>query len=46
MMKCKKSAERRKADPIEFKVDRPFLFYIREIRQDITLFFGKFFSSP
>jgi len=43
-MKCKKGAKRPKPDPIEFKADCPFLFYIREIRQDFTLFSGKFFS--
>ncbi|CAF1552825.1 unnamed protein product, partial [Adineta steineri] len=29
-------------DPIIFKADRPFLFYIREIKQNLTLFTGKF----
>jgi serpin B len=38
-------AIRRKPDPIEFKADRPFLFYIREIRQNRTLFTGKFLTS-
>ena len=32
--------------PVEFKADRPFLFYIREARQNITLFGGKFHTSP
>ncbi|CAF3464360.1 unnamed protein product [Rotaria sp. Silwood1] len=32
--------------PIEFKVDRPFLFMIRELKENITLFSGKFSSSP
>ncbi|CAF4717061.1 unnamed protein product [Rotaria sp. Silwood1] len=30
--------------PIEFKADRPFLFFIRENRQNIVLFSGKFVS--
>ncbi|CAF1207667.1 unnamed protein product, partial [Rotaria sordida] len=32
--------------PIKFKVDRPFLFFIRENRQNIVLFSGKFASPP
>ncbi|CAF1107851.1 unnamed protein product [Rotaria sp. Silwood1] len=32
--------------PIEFKADRPFLFFIRESRQNIVLFSGKFVSPP
>ncbi|CAF3830701.1 unnamed protein product [Rotaria sp. Silwood1] len=32
--------------PIEFKADRPFLFFIRESRQNIVLFSGKFISPP
>ncbi len=32
--------------PIEFKVDRPFLFMIRECHENITLFSGKFLSPP
>ncbi|CAF4733636.1 unnamed protein product [Rotaria sp. Silwood1] len=32
--------------PIEFKADRPFLFFIRESRQNIVLFSGRFMSSP
>ncbi|CAF3954416.1 unnamed protein product [Rotaria sordida] len=32
--------------PIEFKVDRPFLFFIRESRQNIVLFSGRFISPP
>ncbi|CAF5067056.1 unnamed protein product, partial [Rotaria sp. Silwood1] len=35
-----------KEEPIEFKADRPFLFFIRESRQNIVLFSGKFVSSP
>ncbi|CAF1160974.1 unnamed protein product [Rotaria sordida] len=35
-----------KASPIEFKADRPFLFFIRENRQNIVLFSGKFVSPP
>jgi len=31
--------------PIEFKANRPFLFFIREIRQNLTLFRGKFYSN-
>jgi serine protease inhibitor len=31
--------------PIEFKVDRPFLFMIRECHQNITLFSGRFLST-
>jgi serine protease inhibitor len=30
--------------PVEFKADRPFLFYIRETRQNLTLFTGKFLT--
>ncbi|CAF3676773.1 unnamed protein product [Rotaria sp. Silwood1] len=30
--------------PIEFKADRPFLFFIRESRQNIVLFSGRFIS--
>ncbi|CAF4920120.1 unnamed protein product [Rotaria sp. Silwood1] len=32
--------------PIEFKADRPFLFFIRESRKNIVLFSGKFASPP
>ncbi|CAF1243068.1 unnamed protein product [Rotaria sp. Silwood1] len=32
--------------PIEFKADRPFLFFIRESRQNIVLFSGRFMSPP
>ncbi|CAF1157021.1 unnamed protein product [Rotaria sordida] len=32
--------------PIEFKADRPFLFFIRESRQNIVLFSGRFISPP
>ncbi|CAF1199490.1 unnamed protein product [Rotaria sp. Silwood1] len=35
-----------KEQPIEFKADRPFLFFIRESRQNIVLFSGKFASPP
>ncbi|CAF4043911.1 unnamed protein product, partial [Rotaria sordida] len=35
----------RKSDPIEFKADRPFLFYIRETRQNLTLFTGVFLTA-
>jgi serine protease inhibitor len=35
----------KKSTPIEFKVDRPFLFTIQESRQGITLFQGKYLSS-
>jgi serine protease inhibitor len=33
-----------KPQPIEFKVDRPFLFFIREVERDLILFSGKFLS--
>ncbi|CAF0935465.1 unnamed protein product [Adineta steineri] len=36
----------RNRDPIEFKADHPFLFMIRECRQNITLFSGKYLSPP
>ncbi|CAF1158043.1 unnamed protein product [Rotaria sordida] len=32
--------------PIEFKADRPFLFFIRESQQNIVLFSGRFISPP
>ncbi|CAF3059647.1 unnamed protein product [Rotaria sp. Silwood2] len=32
--------------PIEFKADRPFLFFIRESRQNTVLFCGRFISPP
>ena len=32
-------------EPIEFMADRPFLFYIREIRRNQTVFSGKFVTS-
>jgi serine protease inhibitor len=32
--------------PIEFRVDRPFLFMIQEYHQNITLFSGRFLSPP
>lgn len=31
--------------PIEFKVDRPFLFAIQDIQRGITLFQGQFISA-
>ncbi|CAF1091266.1 unnamed protein product [Rotaria sordida] len=34
------------SQPIEFKADRPFLFFIRESRQNIVLFSGRFISPP
>jgi len=34
-----------KQKPIEFKVDRPFMFVIQEQRQGLTLFHGKYLSS-
>ncbi|CAF1097856.1 unnamed protein product [Rotaria sp. Silwood1] len=37
---------RQEKQPIEFKADRPFLFFIRESRQNILLFSGKFASPP
>lgn len=43
-MLTKSCAMRPKSQPIEFKANRPFLFYIREIRQDVTLFGGKFLT--
>ncbi|CAF3936402.1 unnamed protein product, partial [Rotaria magnacalcarata] len=32
--------------PIEFKANRPFLFFIQEVRQNVILFSGKFVSPP
>ena len=32
--------------PVEFKADRPFLFYIRERQQNLTLFSGRFVTPP
>ncbi|CAF3377986.1 unnamed protein product [Rotaria sp. Silwood2] len=32
--------------PIVFRADRPFLFFIRESRQNIILFSAKFVSPP
>ncbi|CAF3043062.1 unnamed protein product, partial [Rotaria sp. Silwood2] len=46
IMKTKSLSIRRTPDPIEFKADRPFLFFIRESRQNIVLFSGKFVSPP
>ncbi|CAM4743690.1 unnamed protein product [Rotaria magnacalcarata] len=43
MMRCCASISP-KPSPIEFKADRPFLFYIRETRQNLTLFTGKFLT--
>ncbi|CAF1587505.1 unnamed protein product [Rotaria sp. Silwood1] len=37
---------RQEKQPIEFKADRPFLFFIRESRQNIVLFSGKFALPP
>ena len=37
-----KGIGQRKPQPILFRADRPFLFYIREVRQNLTLFTGKF----
>lgn len=34
-----------KSTPIEFKVDRPFLFTIQESYQGMILFQGKYLSS-
>ena len=36
---------REEPTPIEFKVDRPFMFTIQEQRRGITLFHGKYLSS-
>lgn len=36
-----KSAPSRKPTPIEFKANRPFLFFIREVEHDLILFSGK-----
>ncbi|CAF5028315.1 unnamed protein product, partial [Rotaria socialis] len=44
IMVTKSMAVRRKPEPIEFKADRPFLFYIQETRQNLTLFTGKFLT--
>ncbi|CAF4227139.1 unnamed protein product, partial [Adineta steineri] len=33
-----------KVSPIEFKADRPFLFFIRENQQNVVLFSGRFVS--
>ncbi|CAF0877967.1 unnamed protein product [Adineta ricciae] len=38
-------ASRREPQPILFRADRPFLFYIREVRQNLTLFAGKFLTA-
>ncbi|CAF3576728.1 unnamed protein product [Rotaria socialis] len=35
-----------KKKPIEFKANRPFLFFIQEVRQNVILFSGKFVSPP
>ncbi|CAF0718836.1 unnamed protein product [Adineta ricciae] len=40
-----KGIGRRKPQPILFRADRPFLFYIREVRQNLTLFTGKFLTG-
>jgi serpin B len=32
--------------PIEFKANRPFLFFIRERQQNVVLFSGRFVSPP
>ncbi|CAF3797856.1 unnamed protein product [Rotaria socialis] len=40
------SATALKPMPILFKADRPFLFFIRESRQNIVLFSGKLVSPP
>ncbi|CAF1309942.1 unnamed protein product [Rotaria magnacalcarata] len=45
MNRCSASIAR-KVSPIEFKVDRPFLFFIRETKQDLVLFHGKYVSPP
>ncbi|UJR18979.1 hypothetical protein I4U23_022108 [Adineta vaga] len=39
-----KGIGRRQPQPILFRTDRPFLFYIREVRQNQTLFTGKFLT--
>jgi serpin B len=39
-------AVRIQSPPVEFKADRPFLFYIREAQQNIVLFQGRFVSPP
>ncbi|CAF2630134.1 unnamed protein product [Rotaria sp. Silwood2] len=46
VMLCGCSAILEEEQPIEFKADRPFLFFIRESRQNIVLFSGKFLSPP
>ena len=33
-------------ETIEFKADRPFLFYIREVRSNTVLFTGKLVTPP
>jgi serine protease inhibitor len=35
-----------KSSPVEFKADRPFLFFIRERQENIILFSGRFVSPP
>ncbi|CAF1149812.1 unnamed protein product [Rotaria sp. Silwood1] len=45
-MLCGSAAMLEKEQPIEFKVDRPFLFFIRESQQNIVLFSGKYISPP
>ncbi|CAF1342028.1 unnamed protein product [Adineta ricciae] len=44
VLRVAKGIGRRKPQPILFRADRPFLFYIREVRQNLTLFTGKFLT--
>ncbi|CAF2840020.1 unnamed protein product [Rotaria sp. Silwood2] len=46
VMLCGCSGMFEEEQPIEFKADRPFLFFIRESRQNIVLFNGKYVSPP
>ncbi|CAF3923939.1 unnamed protein product, partial [Rotaria sp. Silwood1] len=46
IMNLKSCSISRTPEPIEFKADRPFLFFIRESQQNIVLFSGKFVSPP
>ena len=46
VMATKSLSKPRQPQTIEFKVDRPFLFCIRELRHDTTLFRGKFLTPP
>jgi serine protease inhibitor len=44
MERCGCAPGAKKPEPIEFKADRPFLFFIREAKRNLVLFSGKFVS--